>query len=340
MQIIDELVRGAAKFAEKSAISFHLTCRTAQFIESLGAALHACWYSPKNCQKLAIRTLSNCQLEVEWFLNLLEVKNVPILTNSLVIALTSVVKAIDFNVDHLEQVTPELRQLARPLLERLFAVLESFEHIKLDQNEQLSGAFETEFEFTTFRTRLTNQSGHLVKHLTKIIPDVMSEIFADLTASAIAASQFPTRIAISILTSSIPVLSEKTNLSIKFTNAFNQLLDFQPKGQTQLKVRSRSFVKLRHKASFQLKLELVRCHLEVLKLFETDLVKKTVDCLIQMCESIDGIDQQSSRLRRNSASGDLHILFNLNYFFSSCQHHKYRPINYAAFFRAYSQHCL
>ena len=92
LQIIDQLVRGAANFAEKSAISFHLTCRTAQFIESLGTALHACWYSPKNCQKLAIRTLSNCQLEVEWFLNLLEVKNVPILTNSLVMALTNVVK--------------------------------------------------------------------------------------------------------------------------------------------------------------------------------------------------------------------------------------------------------
>ena len=186
---------------------------------------------------------------------------------------TTQLKAIDFNDDHLEQVTPELRQLARPLLERLFAVLESFEHIKLDQNQQLSGAFETEYEFTTFRTKLTNQSGHLVKHLTKIIPDVMSgkaifsssslnlvlfqsrkspqcsklfritfklcllEIFADLTASSIAASQFPTRIAISILTSSIPVLSEKTNLSAKFTNAFNQLLDFQPKDQSQKKVR-------------------------------------------------------------------------------------------------------
>ena len=39
----------------------------------------------------------------------------------------------------------------------------------------------------------------------------------------------------------------------------------------------------------QVKLELVRCHLEILKLLDTELVHKTVNCLITMCESIDGI---------------------------------------------------
>ena len=98
----------------------------------------------------------------------------PILTNAVVTALANIVKAIDFNDEHLEQVKPELRQLVRPLLERLFAILESFEHIKLSDNVQLSSAFESELEFVSFRTKLTNQSGHLVKFLTKIVPENMS----------------------------------------------------------------------------------------------------------------------------------------------------------------------
>ena len=98
----------------------------------------------------------------------------PILTNAVVTALANIVKAIDFNDEHLEQVKPELRQLVRPLLERLFTILESFEHIKLSDNVQLSSAFESELEFVSFRTKLTNQSGHLVKFLTKIVPENMS----------------------------------------------------------------------------------------------------------------------------------------------------------------------
>ena len=53
---------------------------------------------------------------------------------------------------------------------------------------------------------------------------------------------------------------------------------------------------------FQLKIELVRCYLELLKIFNPELVKMTVNCLISMCESVDGIDAQSSKLRRLSAS--------------------------------------
>ena len=84
------------------------------------------------------------------------------------------VKAIDFNEEHIEQVKPELKQLARPLLERLFAILESFEHLQLSTLAQLNSAFESETEFVAFRTKLTNQSGHLVKFLTKLVPGDMS----------------------------------------------------------------------------------------------------------------------------------------------------------------------
>ena len=64
----------------------------------------------------------------------------------------------------------------------------------------------------------------------------ISELFSDLVTSSISSQQFSTRIAISILTSSIPVLSDKTNISPKFKTAYSQLLNFQPTNQIQLKV--------------------------------------------------------------------------------------------------------
>ena len=40
LAIIDQLVRSAAESAERSSMSFHLMCRTAQFVESLGERVY------------------------------------------------------------------------------------------------------------------------------------------------------------------------------------------------------------------------------------------------------------------------------------------------------------
>lgn len=158
---------------------------------------------------------------------------------------------------------------------------------------KLKKAFETQFEFCSFKTKTLNQAGHLIKNLTKIIPSCMSGIFADLTESAIAHPDiFPAKITISFLTSSIPILAMKlkssSELNPKLISSFTNLLNHSTLSQKQLKV------KLQYVLSglvfiFQVKLELVRCHLEILKLLDTELVHKTVNCLITMCESIDGI---------------------------------------------------
>ena len=122
----------------------------------------------------------------------------------------------------------------------------------------------------------------------------MSGIFADLTESAIAHPDiFPAKITISFLTSSIPILAMKlkssSELNPKLISSFTNLLNHSTLSQKQLKVKLRFMFRAGKLLFFKVKLELVRCHLEILKLLDTELVHKTVNCLITMCESIDGI---------------------------------------------------
>ena len=107
---------------------------------------------------------------------------------------------------------------------------------------KLKKAFETQFEFCSFKTKTLNQAGHLIKNLTKIIPSCMSGIFADLTESAIAHPDiFPAKITISFLTSSIPILAMKlkssSELNPKLISSFTNLLNHSTLSQKQLKVK-------------------------------------------------------------------------------------------------------
>ena len=76
-----------------SAVEFHLICRVSQFVENLGNCLQACWFSPKNCNRDAIKSLKNCQTEIEWLLELLQIKNIPFLTHSVIVAFNLISKA-------------------------------------------------------------------------------------------------------------------------------------------------------------------------------------------------------------------------------------------------------
>ena len=76
-----------------SAVEFHLICRVSQFVENLGNCLQACWFSPKNCNRDAIKSLKNCQVEIEWLMELLRIKNIPFLTHSVIVGLNLISKA-------------------------------------------------------------------------------------------------------------------------------------------------------------------------------------------------------------------------------------------------------
>jgi len=97
--IIDAVLKAAiphfgnrARNSEKCAVEFHLICRVSQFVENLGNCLQACWFSPKNCNRDAIKSLKNCQIEIEWLMELLRIKNIPFLTHSVIVGLNLISK--------------------------------------------------------------------------------------------------------------------------------------------------------------------------------------------------------------------------------------------------------
>ena len=65
-----------------------------KFAEFYGQLIANCWYSPKNCQHDAIRTFSQCQADVSWILDLLQVDSNPFVVQSAVHGLNAIFKAI------------------------------------------------------------------------------------------------------------------------------------------------------------------------------------------------------------------------------------------------------
>ena len=158
-------------------MEFHLICRVSQFVENLGNCLQACWFSPKNCNRDAIKSLKNCQTEIEWLLELLQIKNIPFLTHSVIVAFNLISKAGSRNnvpcvfsmailsefqrrrwpgrrtplyhpryflellqsidFDDEHDLASELEMIARPIVQSLLETLESFDQLKIQTVPQL-----------------------------------------------------------------------------------------------------------------------------------------------------------------------------------------------------------
>ena len=105
---------------------------------------------------------------------------------------------------------------------------------------QLHQAFDSDYEFTTFKNKVLNTATSVVKSLTRIMPMHMSAILGDLTDACIASSCHNNRVSVQILTLSLPILAAKTQniseLDSKLISSYNNLLNYQTSNQSKLKV--------------------------------------------------------------------------------------------------------
>ena len=158
----------ALKFSSEK--EFLLVGRLAQFSDSMGSLIAQCWYSPKNCEHDALKSLFQCSDAIKLLIKVVSLKS-PFLVESGIHAFQSIVKAVSAFMEseaaarRPKGIEDEMSSFVNMLMPKLLDSLTYFaseQFAKKDYVKSLQG-FESDGHQRSFVTKLINVSCSLLK---------------------------------------------------------------------------------------------------------------------------------------------------------------------------------
>lgn len=304
LEIIELVLDRALQFSTEK--EFQLCGRLAQFCDSMGGLIASCWYSHKNCEHDAIKSLSQCGEAVSFLIKVVSLKS-PFLVQSAILAFQNIIKAISTFLDpatfsgDTSSLKAELSKFVQLLVPKLVSSLSYFASDQFTNQDSVRflQAFESVAHQRSFVTKLINSSCALLKCLTRLVPVDIGRLLSQIIQVAIQDTTYASRrIAICATAAVSPVIAQvvRVNQTIDFASTsladvLLQLLKFTPKNNEDLKF----------------KIELLRGFMELLGLLPANVTVASVECLLALCEGITGEDNFSAKMRRQSASALVHL---------------------------------